>query len=171
MLVPLDQVHRFSSLLAEVHASATMAELARVLEEVMAFADPPLTAEQAAVWRAALGAPATEGRPPASPDGGRDRPIDLLWCHLLDRTTHLSAAAAPVAPRDLIPIGPAWAALTPREREVAFALRQGRTDAEAAALLGIAARTVSKHVEHILAKTDTETRAAAVGALFGRQHF
>ncbi len=56
-------------------------------------------------------------------------------------------------------------ALTPREREVLHWIGQGKRDAEIAVILSIARRTVSKHVEHILAKLGCETRTAALGAL------
>lgn len=55
--------------------------------------------------------------------------------------------------------------VTPREREVLHWIGQGKRDAEIALILGIARRTVSKHVEHILAKLGCETRTAALSAL------
>jgi DNA-binding CsgD family transcriptional regulator len=51
--------------------------------------------------------------------------------------------------------------LTPRECEVLGWIAQGKRDAEIAAILGCAARTVGKHVEHLLAKLGAETRLAA----------
>lgn len=53
------------------------------------------------------------------------------------------------------------ASLTPREREVLHWIGEGKRDAEVAVILGISRRTVSKHVEHILAKLGCETRTAA----------
>ncbi len=52
--------------------------------------------------------------------------------------------------------------LTLREREVLQWIAEGKRDAEIAIILGIARRTVSKHVEHILAKIGCETRTAAI---------
>jgi DNA-binding CsgD family transcriptional regulator len=51
--------------------------------------------------------------------------------------------------------------LTPRETEVLGWVAQGKRDGEIAAILGARPRTVSKHVERILAKLGVETRTAA----------
>lgn len=51
--------------------------------------------------------------------------------------------------------------LTPRECEVMAAVLMGNRNADIAAELGAAVRTVGKHVEHILAKLGVESRAAA----------
>ena len=48
--------------------------------------------------------------------------------------------------------------LTPREREVAALIAQGRTNREIASVLAIAARTVDTHVEHILNKLGFNAR-------------
>lgn len=52
--------------------------------------------------------------------------------------------------------------LTPREVEVLTCLVEGDANAEIARRLWIAVRTARAHVEHILAKLDVSTRAAAV---------
>jgi DNA-binding CsgD family transcriptional regulator len=52
--------------------------------------------------------------------------------------------------------------LTPRECEVVCWISEGKTDAEIADKLGCATKTVSKHVEHLLAKLGAETRLGAV---------
>ncbi len=52
-----------------------------------------------------------------------------------------------------------WRPLTAREFEVARLVGEGRTNAEIAALLGIAPKTASSHVEHILAKLGASRRA------------
>ena len=57
---------------------------------------------------------------------------------------------------------PASVAFTPREREVMHWVGEGKRNSEIAIILGCSIRTVEKHVEHILAKTGTETRTAAV---------
>jgi DNA-binding CsgD family transcriptional regulator len=54
--------------------------------------------------------------------------------------------------------------LTPRECEVVFWIAQGKRDAEISGILGCAPKTVSKHVENLLAKLGVETRLAAVCA-------
>lgn len=51
--------------------------------------------------------------------------------------------------------------LTPRECEVMGWLARGKRDAEIAAILGCAVKTVGKHVEHILSKLKVETRLGA----------
>ena len=51
--------------------------------------------------------------------------------------------------------------LTRREAEVLFWVTEGKTDWEIGVILGVSARTVQKHVEHILSKLGTETRTAA----------
>jgi len=60
------------------------------------------------------------------------------------------------------------AGLTPREIEVLKLLARGLSNKEIAALLTISPKTVSNHAEHIYAKIDASSRAAA--ALFAMQH-
>lgn len=55
--------------------------------------------------------------------------------------------------------------LTRREAEILDWIAQGKRNAEIAIILGISHRTVGKHVEHVLAKLEVETRTAA--ALLG----
>lgn len=71
----------------------------------------------------------------------------------------LSAALAAVQPP---PVSLSAYGLTPRESEVLALLVEGRTNAEIAADLGAAKRTVEKHVEHILQKLGVGTRLAAL---------
>lgn len=52
--------------------------------------------------------------------------------------------------------------LTARERQVLGRIALGETDAEVGAQLGIARKTVAKHIEHILEKLGAENRTAAV---------
>jgi DNA-binding CsgD family transcriptional regulator len=54
--------------------------------------------------------------------------------------------------------------LTPRECEVLAWVAHGKRDAEIARVLGIARKTVSKHLEHLLTKLHAETRTGAVSA-------
>ena len=56
----------------------------------------------------------------------------------------------------------ALAELTPREREVLSLLASGRSSKEIARRLVISPRTVSTHVQHILAKLDVSNRARAI---------
>lgn len=60
------------------------------------------------------------------------------------------------------------AQLTEREVDVLRALARGRTNRAIAELLGISAKTVGTHVEHIYAKAGVSTRAAA--AVFAMEH-
>jgi DNA-binding CsgD family transcriptional regulator len=59
------------------------------------------------------------------------------------------------------------ASLTIREREVLGWIARGKRDAEIALILGMAPRTASKHVEHILSKLSCETRAGAIAIFLG----
>ena len=60
------------------------------------------------------------------------------------------------------------AGLTPREVEVLTLLGSGATNREIAARLGIAAKTVGNHVEHVYTKIGVSTRPGAT--LFAVQH-
>lgn len=56
--------------------------------------------------------------------------------------------------------------LTPRECEVLVWAARGKRDSEIARILGIAPKTVGKHIEHILKKLAVETRTgAAIAAM------
>ena len=57
--------------------------------------------------------------------------------------------------------------LTPREQEVLGLLVEGLTQGEIAERLFITAKTVSKHIEHILPKLGVHTRAQAVAHAAG----
>lgn len=61
--------------------------------------------------------------------------------------------------RALHPTDAAWAPLTAREYEVARLIAEGGTNVMIADDLGISRRTVSAHVEHILAKLGAERRS------------
>ena len=50
---------------------------------------------------------------------------------------------------------------TPREREVLFWVRRGKSNAEVGAILGITTATVGKHLERIYPKLGVENRTAA----------
>lgn len=73
--------------------------------------------------------------------------------------------AAGQAPRRRL-VGPAG--LTRREVEVLARVARGRTNRQIARELGIAPKTVGRHVEHIYAKARVGTRAAAT--LFAVEH-
>ena len=56
---------------------------------------------------------------------------------------------------------PSTARLTERELEVLFVLVRGASNQEIAADLGISAKTVGHHVEHVYQKAGVRSRAAA----------
>jgi len=70
---------------------------------------------------------------------------------------------AVLAPRT----APVFAALTPREREVAGLVARGYANAQIAAALVVSEATVKDHVHSILRKTGLKTRAAVAGAWRG----
>ena len=57
------------------------------------------------------------------------------------------------------PVDEPWRPLTAREFAVARLVGEGQTNAEIAESLGIAPKTASSHVEHILAKLGASRRA------------
>ena len=57
--------------------------------------------------------------------------------------------------------------LTPRQCEVLGWIAHGKRDADIAKILGIATKTVGKHIEHLLVKLHAENRTAA--ASLGRE--
>lgn len=59
------------------------------------------------------------------------------------------------------PVMPAPYGLTPREAEVLGLIATGLTNRQVASRLGISAKTVGNHVEHVYSKTGVSTRAAA----------
>lgn len=142
MTVPQHTARRFFQLLARLHAATDL----RTLERVERTAARQL------------------GRPAFAPRATREWLLAQFRGHRED----CGARVATKAPFHGRPPSPAeWAKLTQREREVMALLPLGLTDAQVAGRLGIARATVSKHLEHILAKTGTETRTAAVAAVFG----
>jgi DNA-binding CsgD family transcriptional regulator len=59
--------------------------------------------------------------------------------------------------------GEGTSVLTPREREVAALIAQGKTNREIAVILVIAERTADTHVQHILNKLGLESRVQIAG--------
>ena len=72
--------------------------------------------------------------------------------------------------RSLHPDDAPWAPLTAREFEVARLVAAGDTNAAIAAALGLSARTVASHVEHILAKLGAARRAEIAAWVVGIEH-
>ncbi|HEU4841941.1 MAG TPA: response regulator transcription factor, partial [Ilumatobacteraceae bacterium] len=75
----------------------------------------------------------------------------------------LAAAGGRPAPRPAHPAG-----LTDREVEVLRLIARGRANKQVAAELGISAKTVGRHVEHIYAKAGVHTRPGAT--VFAMEH-
>lgn len=91
----------------------------------------------------------------------RDRElVDLLAPHLAQAAVRRKRAAARplVSPGDRA--SDILARLTVREREVALLLAEGATDQQISRRLGIAVRTVHKHVERTYRKLDLNNRTA-----------
>ena len=76
------------------------------------------------------------------------------------------AILGPRARRDA-PESP-WAPLTAREYDVARLVSHGRTNPEIGETLGISRKTVSAHIEHILAKLAVDRRAGIAAWVAGR---
>ena len=55
---------------------------------------------------------------------------------------------------------PSVSSLSQRQREVARWIREGKTNAEIASIMGISPRTVQKHIEHVFEKLGVKTRVA-----------
>jgi DNA-binding CsgD family transcriptional regulator len=83
--------------------------------------------------------------------------VAMAVARLLDGPPDADAAVADAARA---------ASLTSREAEVLRWVREGKTDREIAAILGISHRTVQKHVERMLAKMGVESRLAAARRTF-----
>lgn len=102
----------------------------------------------------------------------RDRAlVDLLAPHFAQaadrrkRTAALAAAARVRAWRDEQP-SDVLSRLTGREQQVALLLADGATDQQIARSLGITARTVHKHVEHIYRKLELTNRTTLTALIY-----
>jgi HD-GYP domain-containing protein (c-di-GMP phosphodiesterase class II) len=119
------------------------------LTRVLAAADAYAAMREARPYRAALAPSKAEQEMTKEAREGRLDP---------DAVNAVLAAAghdAPTLPREL-PAG-----LTQRELDVVRVLVQGGSNAEMADALGISAKTVGHHVQHIYQKAGVRTRAAA----------
>jgi len=104
------------------------------------------------------------------PLGGRDRLTDdeaylveLLEAHrcALAKVPTLRSAATPPSAEIAGYFRLCRHGLTRRQCEVVFWVAQGKRDAQIASILGCRPKTVSKHVENVLATLGAETRLAA----------
>ncbi|KAA1011181.1 alpha/beta fold hydrolase [Paraburkholderia panacisoli] len=60
------------------------------------------------------------------------------------------------------PVDPAFAALTPRERDIVGLIAGGRDNAQIAARLGLSEKTVRNHITSIFSKLEVENRSQAI---------
>lgn len=109
--------------------------------------DACVVAAQTHLGESAFGAAWAEGRAMTP-----EQAIEVALAPDAGRVTGGTAAAIPRAGADADP-------LTPREREVAVLIADGKTNREIAALLVIAERTADTHVQHILNKLGVRSRA------------
>lgn len=116
---------------------------------ILAAADSYAAMREARPYRPALDSAAAEAELTAEAAEGR---LDADAVNAV-----LSAAGHKISPQPReLPAG-----LTERELEVVLALVQGASNADMANTLGISAKTVGHHVQHIYQKAGVRTRAAA----------
>jgi DNA-binding CsgD family transcriptional regulator len=105
-------------------------------------------------------------RLPGPPQAGHRHGLKLALPHLHHAVLRiLHAGSATAQPHDG---GAASAVLTPREREVLEWVRRGKTNAEIAAIRGVAHKTVKNQVQSILVKLRVNNRAQAVSSAIER---
>ncbi len=123
--------------------------------------------------------PATGPQPELAADGSAAEDMaylaELLAAHRRRAAQPRVPAAPPIAAEASAArfAGLRRHGLTARECEVVGWIAQGKRDAEIAAILGCAPKTVGKHVEHLLAKLGAETRLGAAKTaddLLGKEH-
>lgn len=157
---------KFSRALANVHASRSTAELKGAVSDAVNDLYPKTLENVRAAWlEAVISSSAT---PPVSlspPEEIRGYLLlELLWSHIIQCIAKLRSDLERMNSEPLH--SAAFVSLTVREREVLVRIALGETDAAVGRALGIATRTVGKHVEHILSKLAAETRAAAVATVY-----
>lgn len=95
--------------------------------------------------------------PLVQPRGDRFLSIDLVVDHA--KGEHLLILAEEALASPVSALGSLG--LTPREAEVLSWVAQGKNNVEIGMILGVSARTVQKHLEHIFQKMGVESRTAA----------
>jgi len=116
---------------------------------ILAVADCYSAMREARPYRPALDAPAAEAELLREAGEGRLDPVAV------DAVLGAAGHRVSSRPREL-PAG-----LTPRELEVLLALARGQSNQTIAEGLGISAKTVGHHVQHVYQKADVRSRAAA----------
>lgn len=95
-------------------------------------------------------------------DRGRRRPLNEVVARALSEQASLESEA-------MAPNQAARSSLTAREIEVLRLVRDGRSNREIGEQLFVSERTAQTHVQHILAKLEVNTRAAAAAVAVERQ--
>jgi HD-GYP domain-containing protein (c-di-GMP phosphodiesterase class II) len=106
-------------------------------------------------------------RPAVTPDAAARVLTDEADAGRLGRAA-IDAVLAAAGHKPAIPNMPRPAGLTEREIDVLRLIARGHSNKETAAELGISAKTVGTHVEHLYAKAGVTTRAGAT--LFAMEH-
>ena len=132
--------------------ATTAARAGRTLDQparILAAADCYGAMREARPYRPALDAPAAEAELLREAEAGR------LDADAVDAVLAAAGHRVPKRPREL-PAG-----LTERELEVLLVLVRGESNQEIADDLGISAKTVGHHVQHVYEKAGVRSRAAA----------
>jgi DNA-binding CsgD family transcriptional regulator len=153
---------KFSKALAKLYATNSEDNLYRATGGAVKSLFPGLCETEQEAWTQMLCANPSNGAEGSLPPR-RNSPIllELLWLHVIRCRLRL-AGNAYNSLADGLPGKIDTRRLTARENQVLQRVALGETDAAIGRALGIATKTVSKHVEHILFKLEVETRTAAV---------
>jgi len=93
---------------------------------------------------------------------------DLFWCHLSGRSLNTDAGTVDIWMfRDLSDKRPVTASLTPREREVAAFLVDGKTSKLIAREMGLSPRTVEMHRAKLMRKFGAASASDLINRLLG----
>jgi PAS domain S-box-containing protein len=93
---------------------------------------------------------------------------DLFWCHVSGRALKIGAGAVDIWMfEDLSDKRPVIAKLTPREREIAAFLVEGKTSKLIAREMGLSPRTVEMHRAKLMRKCGASTASDLVNRLLG----
>ncbi|WP_321355833.1 helix-turn-helix transcriptional regulator [Pseudomonas extremaustralis] len=89
-------------------------------------------------------------------------------CFTADQLTQLNALQAllQMAVANMQPCDDTLAALTPKERQIAWLLRQGASNKQLALELNVGLPTIKTHLIHLFRKTGVSNRTELVAALF-----
>jgi predicted ATPase/DNA-binding CsgD family transcriptional regulator/DNA-binding XRE family transcriptional regulator len=165
-----------AAIFAAALAAGRATPLAQAVESLVAAvrpASPRIAATPAPIDAAEAAGPAERSAEAgaAGPEMPPQRVIDYVWSGPAVPAPAEAPAAVPQRPR---PVSARQAAqqqfggLTPREREVAVLIAQGKSNAEIAGTLVTSKRTVEKHVGNILSRLGFSSRAQIVAWVLAR---